>query len=54
MFCRLYNIDERMLEELALGLSREFHLNVQWLPGARLNGELVFGIECGSPSGDTS
>jgi hypothetical protein len=42
MFCRLYNIDERMLEELALGLSREFHLNVQWLPGARLNGELYF------------
>ena len=42
MFCRLYNIDERMLEELALGLSREFHLNVQWLPGARLNGELLF------------
>jgi hypothetical protein len=42
MFCRLYSIDEKMLEELALGLSREFHLNVQWLPGARLNGELLF------------
>ncbi len=43
MFCRLYDINEKMLEEWALGLSPEFHLNVRWLPGARIAaGEPVF------------
>jgi hypothetical protein len=36
MFCRLYDINEEVVEELALGLSAEFHLNVRWLPGAQL------------------
>ncbi|MGC9194624.1 MAG: hypothetical protein ACP5IL_04125 [Syntrophobacteraceae bacterium] len=34
MFCRLLGIDEEEMEELALELSPEFHLNVKWLPGA--------------------
>ena len=43
MFCRLYDINEKMLEEWTLGLSPEFFLNVRWLPGARIVfGELVF------------
>jgi hypothetical protein len=43
MFCRLYDINEKMVEEWALGLSPEFYLNVRWLPGARLvGGELLF------------
>ncbi|MBF0224483.1 MAG: hypothetical protein HQK76_03420 [Desulfobacterales bacterium] len=33
MLCRLYNINERTLEEQSLGLSQEFSLNVRWLPG---------------------
>jgi len=36
MFCRLFDIEETTLEEWSLGLSPEFHLNVRWLPGARL------------------
>ena len=39
MFCRLFDIDETTLEEYALGLSPEFRLNVQWLPGANFDGE---------------
>jgi hypothetical protein len=43
MFCRLYNVHEKLLEEWALGLSREFHMNVRWLPGASIEGgRLVF------------
>ncbi len=43
MFCRLYDIDEHEMEEWALGLSPEFHLNMKWLPGGTvINGELVF------------
>ncbi len=43
MFCRLFDIDEHEVEEWALGLSHEFHLNVKWLPGATVvNGELRF------------
>lgn len=38
MFCRLFDINEKIMEEWALGLSPEFHLNVQWLPGACLSG----------------
>jgi hypothetical protein len=37
MFCRLYDLNEEVVEELALGLSAEFHLNVRWLPGAQLS-----------------
>ena len=36
MFCRLYDLDEELVEERTLGLSPEFHLNVRWLPGAHL------------------
>ncbi len=39
MFCRLIGIDEEELEELALDLSPEFHLNVKWLPGASVAGD---------------
>lgn len=43
MFCRLYDIDEHEMEEWALGLSPEFHLNMKWLPGAAVtDGELIF------------
>ena len=43
MFCRLYDLNEEIVEELALGLSAEFHLNVRWLPGAHLQeGGIVF------------
>jgi len=43
MFCRLYDLNEEVVEELALGLSAEFHLNVRWLPGARLREkDLIF------------
>lgn len=43
MFCRLFAIDEKTMEEWSLGLSPEFHLNVRWLPGARIAGrELSF------------
>ena len=42
MFCRLLDIEERDLEEWALGLSPEFHLNVQWLPGACLQDGVRF------------
>jgi hypothetical protein len=43
MFCRLYEISEKVVEERTLGLSPEFHLNVRWLPGARIvDGELFF------------
>jgi hypothetical protein len=38
MFCRLLGIDEEEMEELALELSPEFHLNVKWLPGASVAG----------------
>lgn len=45
MFCRLYDLDEHCLEEFALGLSPEFHLNVRWLPGARIReGNLTFEV----------
>lgn len=36
MFCRLYDISERAVEEWTLGLSPEFHLNIRWLPGVRI------------------
>lgn len=43
MFCRLFGIHEQEIEEWVLGLSPEFHLNVRWLPGARIAaGELHF------------
>jgi hypothetical protein len=41
MFCRLYDLDEELVEERTLGLSPEFHLNVRWLPGAHLRGSKV-------------
>jgi hypothetical protein len=41
MFCRLYDLDEELVEEGRLGLSPEFHLNVRWLPGALLRGSEV-------------
>ncbi len=41
MFCRLLGIDEGEMEELTLELSPEFHLNVQWLPGAFIVGEEI-------------
>ena len=45
MFCRLYDLNEEVLEEWMLGLSPEFHLNVRWLPGAHLKGgEVVFEV----------
>ena len=35
--------DEAVSEELLLGMSSEFYMQVQWLPGCRIaNGELVF------------
>lgn len=43
MFCRLYDISEKVVEEWTLGLSPEFHLNVRWLPGVRLtDGKQIF------------
>lgn len=39
MFCRLYDINEQEMEEWALGLSPEFHLNVKWLPGASVSAQ---------------
>ena len=43
MFCRLLDINEAEMEEMALELSPEFHLNVQWLPGASvIGGQLRF------------
>ena len=43
MFCRLYDLDEELVEERMLGLSPEFHLNVRWLPGVNLKeGEVAF------------
>ncbi len=36
MFCRLFDINEEEIEEWALDLSPEFHLNVKWLPGASI------------------
>lgn len=43
MFCRLYDLDEELVEERTLGLSPEFHLNVRWLPGAHFKGgEVAF------------
>ncbi|HYA41553.1 MAG TPA: hypothetical protein VEF34_09635, partial [Syntrophobacteraceae bacterium] len=43
MFCRLFDIKEEEIEEWALDLSPEFHLNVKWLPGASvIGGELRF------------
>jgi len=42
MFCRLYDINEKEVEEWSLGLSPEFRLNVRWLPGARISGKLLF------------
>ncbi len=41
MFCRLYDINEQEMEEWALGLSPEFHLNVKWLPGAAVCDNLL-------------
>lgn len=41
MFCRLYDINEEVMEEWALGLSPEFHLNVKWAPGASIRGENI-------------
>lgn len=42
MFCRLYDINEQEVEEYSLGLSSEFHLNVRWLPGGRIEGNQLF------------
>jgi hypothetical protein len=39
MFCRLFHIKEEEMEEWALDLSPEFHLNVKWLPGASIVGD---------------
>jgi len=39
MFCRLFDINEKEIEERALDLSPEFHLNVKWLPGASMAGD---------------
>jgi len=39
MFCRLFDINEKEIEEWALHLSPEFHLNVKWLPGASIVGD---------------
>ncbi len=39
MFCRLFDINEQEMEEWALDLSPEFHLNVKWLPGASIVGD---------------
>jgi hypothetical protein len=39
MFCRLLDINEEEMEEWALELSPEFHLNVKWLPGASVVGD---------------
>jgi len=39
MFCRLLDINEEEMEEWALDLSPEFHLNVKWLPGASVVGD---------------
>ena len=36
MFFRLSGISEKEVEERILGLSPEFHLNMLWLPGARV------------------
>ncbi|MFH2098210.1 MAG: hypothetical protein ABIJ95_01775, partial [Pseudomonadota bacterium] len=36
MFHRVSNLQEARLEESALGLSPEFHLNIRWLPGASI------------------
>lgn len=41
MFCRLFGFSEFEVEEWTLGLSPEFHLNVKWLPGARIIGRLL-------------
>lgn len=43
LFSRLFHIDMSAVEEWALGLSTEFHMNVRWLPGAGIvSGEPVF------------
>jgi len=43
MFCRLFDINEETMEEWALALSPEFHMNVKWLPGASvIGGRLKF------------
>jgi hypothetical protein len=35
--------DSRVIEEAYLGLAKEFHMHVQWLPGGRfVDGELIF------------
>ncbi len=39
MFCRLLDINEEEMQEWALDLSPEFHLNVKWLPGASVIGD---------------
>jgi len=39
MFCRLLDINEEEMQEWALDLSPEFHLNVKWLPGASVVGD---------------
>jgi hypothetical protein len=39
MFCRLFDIIEEEMEEWALHLSPEFHLNVKWLPGTFIVGD---------------
>jgi hypothetical protein len=41
MYCRLYQLSEKEVEEWILGLSPEFHFNVRWLPGARIRGNEV-------------
>jgi PAS domain-containing protein len=49
MFCRLLDINEEEMEELSLELSPEFHLNVQWLPGASIvDGKLLFDLNADS------
>ncbi len=43
MFCNLSGLNEREIEEKALGMAPEFYLNILWLPGVRLKkGRPVF------------
>lgn len=44
MFSRLIGVhDDEISEEVLLGLSSEFYMHIQWLPGARIeHGEVIF------------
>jgi hypothetical protein len=46
LFSKLFHIDMSEVEEWALGLSTEFHMNVRWLPGAVIvSGEPIFELD---------